>query len=68
MRGEVRDEATVYVAKSEEGPELRLGRRDLEPLDGVGVPVRHFEQTWPDSMAQVIDRLGRRNAAFLKLQ
>ncbi len=43
--GEVRDEATVYVAKSEEGAELRLGRRDLEPLDGVGVPVRHFEQT-----------------------
>ncbi len=62
-----RDEATVYVAKSEEGAELRLGRRDLEPLDGVGGPVRHFEQTWPDSMAQVVDLLAE-EATFIQLQ
>ncbi len=62
--GEGGDEATVYVAKSAEGAELRLGCRDLEPLDGVDVPVRHFKQTWADSMAQVVDRLAE-EAAFL---
>ncbi len=67
MRAKFGMKATVYVAKSEEGVELRLGRRDLEPLDGVDVLVRHFEQPWPDSMAKVVDRVAE-EAAFLQLQ
>ncbi len=58
--GKGRDEATVYVAKFEEGAERGL-------VVGILNPGWRRSSCWPDSLAQVVDRLAK-EIAFLQLQ